>query len=413
MLKKEPSIPPKSNPLPDRRSAIMTKLYGKNLSRLDLEKRSGSISQFAGVRPGEFTDGLERGIRYLEFRTGTGLEFKVLIDRAMDIGPFEFRGAAIGWHSPTGFRHPGLHENNDEGGLSWLRSMSGLMQTCGLDHTLFMDSDPADHYFYNPRKTVDSSLHGRVSNIPGRLNGYGEYWDGDEYILWCEGTVIQATVFGEDLHLIRRIETRAGESGFTIRDRVVNHGFYRTPHMFLYHINIGYPVLDEGSRLLAPIAHTPWASHAEDLKYQGVGYYTQAAPQENFHEQVYEHSIRADGSGIVPVAVANPGFNNGEGLGILVEFNRDEFPFFFQWQNLQQGLYALGIEPSTNHVLGKPFAKERNELRWLEHGEEYQYTTRFTVLEDNAMIDAQKTRINKIVKQPEEEYPEITDNWDN
>lgn len=391
----------------------MTKLYGSNHSRLDLEKRSGSLHQFAGVQAGEFTDGLERGIRYLEFRTGTGFQFKVLVDRAMDVGPFEYRGAAIGWQSPTGFRHPALHEYNDEGGLSWLRSMSGLMQTCGLDHTLFMDSDPADHYFYTPRKTVDSSLHGRIANIPARLTGYGEYWDNDDCILWCEGVVSQAAIFAEDLQLIRRIEARAGESSFTIRDRVVNHGFYRTPHMFLYHINIGYPVLDEGSRLIAPIAHIPWASHADNLESQGVGYFTQPAPQKNFHEQVYEHSINAGKDGIVPVAVVNRNFDNGKGLGILVEFNKSEFPHLFQWQNLQEGLYALGIEPSTNHVLGKPFARERGELRWLEHGDEYSYTTRFTVLEDNTAIDAQTARINKITQQPEQEYPDITGDWDN
>ena len=45
----------------------------------------------------------------------------------------------------------------------------------------------------------------------------------------------------------------------------------------------------------------------------------------------------------------------------------------FQWQNYQAGHYAMGIEPSTNHVLGKPFAQERGELIWLEHGEERSY----------------------------------------
>src|SRR6218665_890440 len=99
-------------------------------------------------------------------------------------GAGEYRGAAIGWQSPTGFRPPGLHENADEGGLGWLRSFSGLLVTCGLDHTLFMDRGPAGHYHYGPRETVNSGLHGRVANIPARLTGYGERWEGDECILW-------------------------------------------------------------------------------------------------------------------------------------------------------------------------------------------------------------------------------------
>ena len=98
------------------------------------------LSQFAGVRLMTLGDGVERGVRMLEFRTGTGLRFTVLVDRALDIADCEYRGAAIGWHSPSGFRHPGLHEYEGEGGLAWLRSFSGLIVTCGLDHILFMHS---------------------------------------------------------------------------------------------------------------------------------------------------------------------------------------------------------------------------------------------------------------------------------
>lgn len=390
----------------------MIELYGKRHTRLDLARRAGSFHQFAGVQLSILGDGLERGIRCLEFRTGTGFMFKVLVDRAFDVAHCEYRGAAIGWHSPAGFRHPGLHEYNDEGGLSWLRSFSGLMMTCGLDHTLFMNQRPADTYHYIHRKTVDSSLHGRIAMIPGRLVGYGAQWDGDECTLWCEGVVQQAAVFGEDLHLVRRIEARVGESAFSLHDRVINHGFYRTPHMFLYHVNVGYPVLDEGSRYVAPIRHTIWASHADSLKQQGVGYLVQPEPKQNFHEQVYEHAMAADAQGRIPVALVNPGFDEGRGLGLMIEVNRGEFPYMFQWQNYQEGQYAIGIEPSTNHVFGEPFARERGELIWLEHGEERTYTTLFRVLENSAQIKAAEQRINAICAQPTDDFPIITGRWD-
>ena len=390
----------------------MIELYGKRHTRRDLARRAGSFMQFAGVQLSILGDGLERGIRCLEFRTGTGFIFKVLVDRAFDVAHCEYRGAAIGWHSPTGFRHPGLHDYNDEGGLSWLRSFSGLMVTCGLDHTLFMNKAFAEHYHYIHRKTVDSSLHGRIGMIPGKLLGYGERWDGDECTLWCEGVMQQATVFGEDLHLIRRIEAKVGESAFTLHDRVVNHGFYKTPHMFLYHINLGYPVLDRGSRYLAPIRQTIWASHADNMKGQGVGYLFQPDPKHNFHEQVYEHAMVADAQGRIPIALVNPDFDGGRGLGFMIEVNSSEFPYMFQWQNYQEGQYAIGIEPSSNHVLGEPFARERGELIWLEHGEERRYTTRFSVLEDTEQIAAAETRITGICTQPIEEFPPVTGRWD-
>ena len=390
----------------------MTQLYGRHWSRRELREHAGTLAQFAGVRLVTLGDGVERGIRCLEFRTGTGFAFQVLVDRAMDVGACEYRGAAIGWQSPTGFRHPGLHENADEGGLGWLRSFSGLLVTCGLDHTLFMDSDPAGHYHYTPRKSVDSSLHGRIANTPARLTGYGERWEGEECILWCEGVVQQSTVFGEDLHLVRRIEARVGARAFTLHDRVLNHGFYRTPHMFCYHINVGHPVLDEGSRYIAPVRHTPWAAHAEQLRRQGVGYRTQSGPKNDFHEQVYEHAMARDAEGRIPVGLVNPGFDGGRGIGLVVEVRQDEFPCQFQWQNYQAGQYAMGIEPSTNHVLGKPFARERGELIWLEHGEERQYHTRFAVLDGRAELDAFEQRVGAICAQPQAEYPELSGRWD-
>ena len=391
---------------------FMASLYRELLTRREIAQRSGMLSQFAGVRLMQLDDGVERGIRLLEFRTGSGLRFTVLIDRAFDIADCEYCGAAIGWHSPAGFRHPGLHEYEGEDGLAWLRSFSGLLVSCGLDHILFMDADSAEHYHYEHRKTVDSSIHGRVSTIPGRLLGYGEHWEGDECTLYCEGIVQQSTVFGEDLHLSRRIEARVGSSQFIIRDRVINHGFYRTPHMFCYHINIGYPVLDEESRYIAPIKEVTWAAHAETYKKQGVGYKRAPRPQQNFHEQVWEHWLAADSERKVPFAVVNERFNEGQGIGILIEVNKDEFPCHFEWQNFQEGQYVIGVEPSTNHVLGKPFAKKRGELVWLEHAEERNYTTRFEVLGDLNAIQRAENRIRAIGKQPDEDYPIPTGHWE-
>lgn len=381
----------------------MVALYDRQYSARDLTEHGGSLSQFAGVRLMNLGDGVERGIRLLEFRTGTGLRFTVLVDRCMDIADCEHRGRAIGWHSPTGFRHPGLHDYEGEGGLGWLRSFSGLMVTAGLDHTLFMHDDDAGHYNYSPRAKVSSSLHGRVGTIPARLTGYGERWEGDRCILWCEGVIQQSTMFGEDLHLHRRIEAEVGGDSIRLHDRVVNHGFSPTPHMFLYHINVGHPVLAEGSRYLAPLRETVWAAHAgTDYAASGVGYRHMPAPQARFHEQVWQHEMAADGEGRVPVALVNDSL----GIGLLVETRKDQFPAQYEWQALQAGQYALGIEPSTNHVLGKGFARDRDELIWLEHGEDRHYDTVFTVLDGSDAITAAEARIRAIHDQPDEDFPE-------
>lgn len=379
----------------------MVELYGKTLTRRQIAARAGMLSQFAGVRLMTLGDGVERGVRMLEFRTGTGLRFTALVDRALDIADLEYRGQAIGWHSPTGFRHPGLHDYEGEGGLGFTRSFSGLIVTCGLDHMLGAEEVPADNYGYPGRKTICHGLHGRVGAIPARLTGYGERWDGDDCVLWAEGIVQQSAMFAEDLHLIRRIEADVGSNEIRIRDRVVNHGFRRTPHMFFYHVNLGYPVLDEGSRYLAPIADVVFVAHAERYRAQGVGYRMVPAPIDDFVEQVWQHELAADPDGEMPVALVNDRL----GLGFEVVTRKHQLPCLYQWQDFQSGHYALGVEPSTHHVLGDRFARERGEMIWLEHGDERRYDATFRVLDGSAAIASAEARIRRIAAQPDEDFP--------
>lgn len=380
----------------------MTKLYGREVSRLDLARRSGSLASFAGVRLLTLGDGVERGMRMLEFRTGSGLRFTVMLDRGMDLAECEHNGRAIGWQSAAGFRNPALHDVEGEGGLGFLRSFSGLLATCGLDHVGFMAEDSAEQYDYAARKTVSYPIHGRISMIPARLTGYGERWDGDRCVLWAEGLVQQAAVFAENLLLHRRIEADLGGDAIRIHDRVVNQGFAPTPHMLCYHLNVGYPLLDEGSRYLAPLGDVVFASHAgDDYRRQGVGYRTVPAPQDRFHEQVWEHDMRPDAEGRVRVAVVNDGL----GLGFEVETVKSQLPAYYQWQHLQAGAYALGIEPATNHILGRAHAREHGELIILDHDEERRYDVTLRVLDGAASIATCERDIRAVAQQPDEDFP--------
>src|SRR5690242_17397269 len=124
------------------------RVYGRELDRSSVSRMAGDLSALGGVRKVILEEGAERGIRALEFRTGSGLRFDVLVDRAMDIGTAEHAGRSVGWHSATGFRHPGLHEYRDEDGLAWLRSFSGLVVMAGLDHSLFMAEFCTSQYGY-------------------------------------------------------------------------------------------------------------------------------------------------------------------------------------------------------------------------------------------------------------------------
>lgn len=73
-----------------------------------------------------------------------------------------------------------------------------------------------------------------------------------------------------------------GGAEIRLTDRVVNAGFVLTPHMFFYHINVGHPVIDKGSRLVAPIREVVWASHAARYRDRGVGYRILPDPRAGF-----------------------------------------------------------------------------------------------------------------------------------
>jgi hypothetical protein len=385
--------------------AGMVELFGVTLTRRQVAERCGMLSQFAGVRLMTLGDGVERGVRMLEFRTGGGLRFTVLVDRAMDIGDCEYKGQAMGWHSPAGFRHPALHEYEGEDGLAWARSFSGLLVTCGLDHTLSPCEVPADNYNYAGRKSVRHSLHGRISTIPARLTGYGETWSSDRCVLWAEGVVQQSAVFGEDLHLIRRIEADVGENSIRISDRVVNHGFYRTPHMYFYHFNVGYPLLDEGSRLIAPINNVVWAAHdGAGYEAQQVGYRAFPAPRLEFREQVWQHELEPDPAGKASVAVVNERL----ALGLEIVIRTEQLPCLYEWQHFQAGQYALGVEPSTHHVLGDLAARERGEMIWLEHGAMREYDVALTILDGPRQLAQAEAVTRSVAAQPDEDYPRPT-----
>lgn len=360
----------------------MPDLFGRTHSRKELLRRIGKLDQVAGVRLLTLADGGARGVRMLEFRTGSGFVFDVLVDRAFDIGRCELRGMPLAWMSAVGVEGPWYYEPE---GLGFFRGFGGgLLTTCGIDHALFMAEDTAAQYHYPPKQKETFGLHGRVSNRPARLAGYGERWEGDTCTLWAEGETLQATVFGEQLLLRRRIEAVVGESRLRIHDIVENVGHDRTPHMLLYHVNAGFPVVDEGSELL--VAATGVEARGD---HPVEGYRTLAPPSAGYVEQVFEHELAADADGAVAAAIVNRSL----GLGIYELFRQEQLPHHFVWRMLGEGTYVVGIEPSTNRTAGRLDARKRGELIELDPGESRRYDLELGALDGTEAIDRFAARV--------------------
>lgn len=315
------------------------RLHGRALDRRGLAARSGDPHAAGGVRAVTMDDGDGRGVRVLEFRTAAGLDADVLVDRAMDLGGLRLRGRNLAFLSPTGVRHPAFHRGEEEDGLGFLRSFTGALVTVGLDHAFGPAHTDADRYAYPGRARVVHGLHGRIANLPARLVGYGERWDdaGEVCTLWAEGIVRQAAVFGEHLELRRRIEAPLHEARLRIVDVVTNHGFEPAPHRLLWHVDFGWPLVDDATRLRLPAEMDGTARAVGPL----------GPPVEGRPEDVAVLRPAADERGRAEARIVNPEL----GVGARVRWRADAMPAFLLWTHLRAGAYAVGFEPST-HAIG-------------------------------------------------------------
>jgi hypothetical protein len=362
----------------------MVNLYGRTWTRGEIEQRIGHLSQVGGVRSLISDNGPSRGVRLVEFRTGTGFTFEVAVDRGMDVGRAEYRGASLAWIPPTLLAAPWFFE--DQAGFGWLRSaLGGLNNTCGLVHIGNPETADVGHYNFPPSSQERYGVHDRAAMIPGELLSIGERWEGDTLILEAVGRVTQAQAYGENLVLTRTYRAELGKSAFVMEDRVENRGFLPAEHMLLYHFNIGFPFVDKGSELIAPFAGKPKLLFGEADLDHPESWARFIQPKRNWIQQTFEHELRPDRDGRVHVAIVNPRLGNG-GTGIAVSYDKSVMPRYIEWRMMAEGQYAVGIEPCTNGF-GREAVKAAGQLIVLKPGESRRYRTELSILDGAAEID--------------------------
>jgi hypothetical protein len=350
--------------------------FGSHLAGEDLRRRVGHLSQIAGVRLISSENGPSRGVRLLEFRTGTGFTFEIGVDRGFDVGRADFRGASLAW-MPSNLM-PGPWYFEDQAGFGWLRSgLGGFNNTCGLIHIGNPEEASVAHYNFPARPTERYGVHDRAALIPAELVSFGGRWDGDRYLLEAVGRVTQAQSYGENLVLTRTYRAEMGASWFTMEDVVENAGFLPTEHMLLYHINIGYPFVDEGSELIAPVEQPPRLLFGTADLSDRRSWSRFIAPQKNWVQQTFQHSMIPDDDGNVEVVIFNPRLFGG--TGVSVRYDQRSMPNYIEWRMMGEGQYAVGVEPCTNGF-GRDEVAKAGQLIVLQPGETRTYRTRVAII---------------------------------
>jgi hypothetical protein len=286
----------------------------------------------------------------------------------MDISIADYKGTPLSWRSANGDVHPAFY---DPRGTGWGRSFpGGLMSGCGMS---FLGAPCVD-------EGEELGQHGRVSHLPAFDVRSEESWEGDRCCMRLHGFVRESAMFKENLLLHRTIETRLGESALTLMDSVTNEGHSTTPLMMLYHVNAGWPLVDDGSRLLLNArGMKPRDAEAEKGVRDATIF---SSPVRNYREQVFYHDLNADVEGFACALLVNPHM----GFGMYVRFRQKELPRYIEWKMMGEGTYVVGMEPANCGVEGRAKERAAGTLQFLEPGEERQFVVHIGVLEGKEEI---------------------------
>lgn len=346
-----------------------------NLIEQNWNDKISNPAQLGGIETSVLDNGPGRGTRIAWINTGTGLRYKVVLDRAMDIAETFYNENSLAWLSHSGITSP---EPFSDKGLDWLRMFGGgLLATCGLSHA---GGPEADAY-------GERGLHGQISNIPAEIESIIQpNPKAGKMEMSITGIMRQTQVFGPSLELKRKISGTIGKAHIKIHDEVTNHGNTKAPHMMLYHFNFGWPLVDEGTDI---IWNGQWKSRGGEQDN------TIFRKDYNFRKcqaPMQEHSGGGEAVAFINALPDDDGqctcglHNSSIGMAVALRFQKNQLPWLTNWQHWGKGEYVTALEPCTNPPVGQAKTREQNELIFLAPGECRTYDLEIELLMDDKQI---------------------------
>ncbi len=338
-----------------------------------------NAAQLGGIETSVIDNGAGRGTRIAWINTGTGLRYKVVLDRAMDIADAFFNQHSLAWISHLGVTPPQPFSHH---GIDWLKTFGGgLLTTCGLSHVGGPETDSFG----------ERGLHGMISNSAAEIESIIQPDPvRGKMDMSITGIIKETKIFGPTLELRRTICGILGKPFIRIHDEVLNRGNTPAPHMLLYHFNFGWPLVDEGTEI---IWQGDWQSPNSNSKIfkEGNDFHRCPAPMD-------EHSGSGEEVAFIDVTPNNDGmceaslFNHSLELGVVIRFPKKQLPWLTNWQHLGKGEYVVGLEPGTNPPIGQAKAREQKLLRQILQDETLSYDIEIEVIHQN------ESRRNELLK---------------
>ncbi len=316
----------------------------------------GHDSQLYGIEEHRLVGGKGDGMRLYEVNNGKGMMLTVSPDRNGDITRLMYKGMNLSYLSPCGYVAPAYY---DSIGSNWLNSFTaGFLTTCGLQAVGSPCEDAGEVL----------PLHGSIANIPCEQ----AFWTEEKGELVIHTVTKDETIFGRKLRLSRKLRVSTEENRFLIEDTVANTGDRVEPFEILYHMNIGYPLLDEDSILTIPSVDVqPRDSHAaEDI----ANWMHMEKPTLGYQERCYFHKF-AGREGMASI------YQSKDEIGLTISFDAAELDGFVEWKMMGVRDYVLGLECGNCYPDGRDVMRKTGMLKFLQPGEEKVYRVTVQVWE--------------------------------
>ncbi len=319
-----------------------------------MNKYLGHSSQVSGVDECRLVGGKGDGMRLYEVTNGLGITMSVTPDRTGDIYRLRFKGINMGYMSPSGYVAPAYYDST---GDNWLKSFTaGFLTTCGFENVGVPCVDKGEVL----------PLHGSIANQPCEHS----YWEDDETAIRLHFTTKDEVIFGRKLALKRVIEISKKSNEFTVTDVIKNTGDKTQPIELLYHLNMGYPLLDEDSVVTVPSSEViPRDEHAKsDLE----NWSKMEKPQAGYQERCYYHKF-SDDRGLAKI------YQPKNDISLEISFDAKKLDSFVEWKMMGVRDYVLGLECGNCYPDGRDEMRESGMLKFLEPEQEIEYSFKVTL----------------------------------
>ena len=295
-----------------------------------------NLCQVASVRHYTMTEGASRGLDVIDCDNGK-IRFLLNASRALDIMQLYHCGQNVSFVSKNGFV-----EKDDKFPR---RFEGGMLYTCGLD-VLGNKEGYEQHGLFH--KQSAEILRAEC----------------DENGIVVEALIRQTTLFGENLVMRRKYTSAIGDDKVTLEDTLTNCAYTDAQYCLMYHVNVGYPMLDEGAKVVADITSTtPCNDWAEKNINCAL---TMSDDIAGATETCYFHNLAKPSVSLV---------NEKIGKTFTLTYSKETLPCFLQWRSMASGDYALGLEPCTTQ-----FSKGI-DYKILKSGENAKFFVEFKVSE--------------------------------